>query len=515
MKKSVYLAAIVVASSALMFAQAGPQATAESLAQAAAGSLANRLGAGHALVATSTFVDDRGQAHVRLQQTYRGVPVFEGQAIVHVDLASQSVIDTTDATLGFGAIDVRPGQAANAAAARAAEHFNLPPGLAARNDLVVLVNDGVPSLAWQVRLTGDGARGPVDAFAFVDANGRGVLRSFDNVQTAAAAGTGRSFFNGTVTLTTDLANGVFSLVDPTRGGQSTRDLNNRQSGQGALFTDADNAWGDGTLANRQTVGVDAQYGTSVTWDYYKNVHGRNGIANDGKGASNRVHYGRNYNNAFWSDSCFCMTYGDGDGTTFNPFDSLDVAAHEMSHGVTSRTANLTYIGESGGLNEGTSDIFGTMVEYYANNLNDTPDYRIGERLYKNGTGAIRNMVNPSSDGASADCWYSGVGNLDVHYSSGVANHFFYLLAEGTTNGSPSKTCTTGNTRVASGTDTVAGIGRSAAERIWYRALTVYMTSGTTYAGARTATLNAATDLFGANSTQYNAVAAAWTAVGRN
>ena len=79
-----------------------------------------------------------------------------------------------------------------------------------------------------------------------------------------------------------------------------------------------------------------------------------------------------------------MTYGDGDGVTFNPFDSLDVAGHEMTHGVTSRTANLTYSGESGGLNEGTSDIFGTMVEFYANNTNDTPDYLIGEELYKNG-----------------------------------------------------------------------------------------------------------------------------------
>ena len=119
-----------------------------------------------------------------------------------------------------------------------------------------------------------------------------------------------------------------------------------------------------------------------------------------------------------------MTYGDGDGVTFNPFDSLDVAGHEMTHGVTSRTANLTYSGESGGLNEATSDIFGTMVEFYANNQNDTPDYLIGEELYKNGTSWLRSMIKPSADGRSADCWYSGMGSLDVHYSSGVANHFF-------------------------------------------------------------------------------------------
>ena len=132
-----------------------------------------------------------------------------------------------------------------------------------------------------------------------------------------------------------------------------------------------------------------------------------------------------------------MTYGDGDGTTFNPFDSLDVAGHEMSHGVTSRTANLTYSGESGGLNEGTSDIFGTMVEFYANNANDTPDYLIGEKLYKSGNKALRSHDPAEQRRQVSRLLVSGVGSLDVHYSSGIANHFFYLLAEGTTG---SKTC---------------------------------------------------------------------------
>lgn len=211
-----------------------------------------------------------------------------------------------------------------------------------------------------------------------------------------------------------------------------------------------------------------------------------------------------------------MTYGDGDGTTFNPFDSLDVAGHEMTHGVTSRTANLTYSGESGGLNEGTGDIFGTMVEFYASNPNDTPDYLIGEELYKSGTRALRSMIQPSADGSSAHCWYSGVGNLNVHYSSGVANHFFHLLAEGTTYGSP--VCAAGNTRVASGTGTLTGIGRDAAAKVWYRALTVYMTSSTNHADARSATIAAADDLVGLSKVASNvpaAVAAAWASVNVN
>ncbi len=95
------------------------------------------------------------------------------------------------------------------------------------------------------------------------------------------------------------------------------------------------------------------------------MHGRNGIFNDGKGVPSRVHYGTNYVNAFWDGKQ--MTYGDGDGVVAGPLVSIDVAGHEMSHGVTSATANLTYSGESGGLNEATSDIFGTMVEFYSNN----------------------------------------------------------------------------------------------------------------------------------------------------
>ena len=124
------------------------------------------------------------------------------------------------------------------------------------------------------------------------------------------------------------------------------------------------------------------------------------------------------------------------------------------------------------------------------------------------------MVQPSADGASSDCWYSGVGNIDVHYSSGVANHFFFLLAEGTTNGVPSKTCTSG-TRVATGNGTVAGIGRAKAEKIWYRTLTTKMTSGETFANARAHSITAAQELYGVGSAEANAVAAAWSAVNRN
>src|SRR5690606_16433350 len=129
--------------------------------------------------------------------------------------------------------------------------------------------------------------------------------------------------------------------------------------------------------------------------------GRHGIANDGLGAVSRVHYGRNYANAFWRDSCFCMTFGDGDnGVSILPLVALDVAAHEMSHGVTSRTAGLVYSGESGGLNEATSDIFGTLVEFYVGDDENPGDYLLAENIYPNNPGdiALRYMFKPSLDG---------------------------------------------------------------------------------------------------------------------
>jgi Zn-dependent metalloprotease len=203
-----------------------------------------------------------------------------------------------------------------------------------------------------------------------------------------------------------------------------------------------------------------------------------------------------------------MTYGDG-ASTFYPLVSIDVAGHEMSHGVMSTEANLTYSGESGGLNESNSDIFGTLVEYAAASPRDPGDWWIGEVIYKSNysTGtyvqskALRYMDDPFKDGRSPACWTSSTGSLDVHYSSGANNHMFYLLANGGTSKCNSQT--------------VAGIGQDAAARIWYKAVTDFMTSSTNYKGARTAALNAAASLYGAGSTQYNAVAAAYSAINVN
>ncbi|WP_019066983.1 M4 family metallopeptidase [Streptomyces hokutonensis] len=472
------------------------------------------------------IVDPDGTQHVRYDRTYRQLPVLGGDFVVHLapNGSYRSADRATRASISLATVTpkVAAPKAADLAvnALRAAHLGEALKGVTAKPQLIVDALHGAPKLAWRTNVVAKDSLGnPVARTVLTDARTGARIDAWDSVETAT--GDGKSLYSGTVPLETTLSGSTYQLKDASRGGTYTGDAANKTDlcilgicisrAPSTVFTDTDNHWGTGAASDRSSAAVDAQYGTNETWDYYKSVHGRNGIAGDGKGSYNRVHYGNSYNNAFWDDSCFCMTYGDGDGTQLGPLVALDVAGHEMTHGVTSKTAALTYSGESGGLNEATSDIMGTLVEWYANNASDQGDYLIGEKIVRSGFGrpALRFMDKPSKDGNSADCWSSTVGNLDVHYSSGVANHFAYLLAEGS--GAKTINGVDYNSPTCNGSS-VGGIGRDKLGAIWYRALTVYMTSSTNYAGARTATLSAAKDLYGVGSSEYNAVAAAWSAV---
>lgn len=479
-----------------------------------------RAAVGQAFDVTSVALDADGTSHVRLDRTYRGLPVLGGDLVVHQapDGAWEGADQTLAAPLDLPATAELPATAAvRAALARSADTRGIA-GLrqAGTPRLVVDTLSGRSRLAWEVLTGGTQADGtPSRLASYVDAVTGEVLRREEQIQTAD--GQGRTLYSGSVPLQVTARSGGYELRDATRGGTYTTDMAGRSDSivcqlfgscpNGTIVTAPTTTFGNGTGSDPDTAAADAQYGTNVTWDYYKTIHNRNGIFGTGTGSLNRVHYGNGYVNAFWDGEK--MTYGDGDGTSYGPLVSLDVAGHEMSHGVTENTSNLTYSGESGGLNEATSDIFGTMVEFYAANASDPGDYLIGEEFDLASGVGFRRMDDPDSDGSSQNCWTTGTKNLDVHYSSGVGNHFFYLLAEG------SGTKTIGGVQHSSTTcngSTITGIGRDAAQRIWYRALTTYFTSGTTYAQARTATIRAAGDLFGAGSTQAATVAAAWSAV---
>ncbi|MDX3418897.1 M4 family metallopeptidase [Streptomyces sp. MD20-1-1] len=470
------------------------------------------LGAKEKLIVKDVVKDVDGTVHTRYERTYDGLPVLGGDLVVHEPAGgARTVTKAVKTSVAVATVTpkVAAGKAEAQALAAAAKAGSERTDADSAPRKVIWAAEGTPVLAYETVVGGlqeDGT--PNELHVITDATTGEKLHEWQAVHT----GTGKSLYSGTVTLGTYKSGSTYQLYDTSRGGHKTYNLARGTSGTGTLFTDADDTWGTGTASSSssdQTAAVDAAYGAQITWDFYKNTFGRNGIRNDGKAAYSRVHYGSSYVNAFWQDSCFCMTYGDGSGNT-HPLTSLDVAGHEMSHGVTSVTAGLNYSGESGGLNEATSDIFGTGAEFYAANSTDKGDYLIGEKININGDGTpLRYMDKPSKDGASKDYWSSSLGSVDVHYSSGPANHFFFLLAEGS--GAKTINGVSYNSPTYDGS-TVTGIGRAKALQIWYKALTTYFTSTTNYKAARTGTLNAASALYGSGSTEYKAVDAAWKAI---
>ncbi|MEU1124162.1 M4 family metallopeptidase [Streptomyces sp. NPDC005899] len=490
--------------SLLQEAQAGAAETAQDI----------DLGAKEKLVVKDVVKDVDGTLHTRYERTYAGLPVLGGDLIVHTAKTgrTEGVTKANNAALKPASLKPQISAAkAEKQAVSAAGALGSAKTTADGARKVIWAGSGKPVLAYETVVGGlqdDGT--PNQLHVITDAVTGKKLFEYQGVETAT--GTGKTLYAGTVSLNTTLSGSTYQLYDTSRGGHRTYNLAHGTYGTGTLFTDADNVWGTGAASSSstdQTAAADAAYGAQETWDFYKSTFNRNGIKNNGVGAYSRVHYGNAYKNAFWQDGCFCMTYGDGSGNT-HPLTSLDVAGHEMSHGVTANTAGLNYSGESGGLNEATSDIFGTGVEFFARNASDPGDYFLGEEIDFNGNGTPgRYLDRPSRDGHSADYWSSGVGNLNVHYSSGVGNHFFYLLSEGS--GAKTINGVTYNSPTSNGS-TVTGIGRAKALQIWYKALTTYMTSTTNYKAARTATLNAASALYGSTSAEYKAVAAAWSAV---
>jgi Zn-dependent metalloprotease len=479
---------------------------------------------GDRFTAVDTIVDRNGDEHVRFTRSFAGLPVIGGDFVTHT---RGGALRSVSQTLNTGARPgLRPSISSDAAIDIAGADFGTSfQGLPTAR-LVVYAMNAKPVLAYEVVFAGTKANGdPTEMHFFVDAKDGSIKNKWDMVHTAKpgsgggsgggspAVGTGRTLLYGNVTLNTALSGSSYNMTDTTRGNGATYDAGGASystaASRATLFVDADNTWGNNTTSDRATVAGDAAFGVAKTWDFYKNTFGRNGIFNDGKGVKSYVHVGRSWVNAAWYANA--MYYGDG-GSGYKPLVAIDVAGHEMSHGVNQATANLAYSNDSGGLNEANSDIMGTMVEYFAANANDPGDYKIGEML---SSSPLRYMYDPNLDGNySYDCYPAGgLGGVDPHYSSGPANHFFYMLAEGT--GSLSKTCAAGDTKNATGNGSLTGIGRDKASRIWYRALTTYWTSGTTYPQARASMLNAAADLYGAGSAEQNAVAAAWTAINVN
>ncbi|MES2161672.1 MAG: M4 family metallopeptidase [Pseudomonadota bacterium] len=489
-----------------------------------------------------TVVDQFAQSHSRFQQRYRGIKIWGGQVIAHADAGGKSLGLTSTLKTDIS-VDTSP--RLSAAEALAIVTRDLAPkgkyAVAPVTDLVIypeterVLPKGVADSEIDATMVGhrvlrhtlahhvhvelnskiDGLR-HVDFL--IDAGNGAILKKWDSLQTSHVVATGaRSHYNGTVSLNTNSVAGGYELRDMLRGtggafgNNVVLKYNTAAPAATDIFTDATNTWGDGlnyvpnsgtTSDTYQTPAVDVAYGLGATWDFYKSVFARNGIDNAGTATYAVVHdplVQYSGNNAYWADNCYCMHYGDGSGGYSN-FTSLDITGHELTHGVTAKTAGLYYFNEYGGLNEATSDIFGTLLEFYkrGGGTSTIPatggNWTIGEGV---GAAPFRYMYKPSLDGASADAWNLTLGDLDPHYSSGPMNRAFYFMSQGAT--------TTGDTSTPYLPSGMSGVGNDHAGRIWYRTLSVYLTAISDYASAREGAIAAARDLYGNGSAEEKAV----------
>lgn len=323
-------------------------------------------------------------------------------------------------------------------------------------------------------------------------------------------------YSGQRSIETQQSEGQFRLRDNSRGnGIITYNNFNQTNHTNTDYQDNDNNWtaAEYNNANRDNSGLDAHWGAMMTYDYFNNKHNRNSINNNGYSLINYVNANligwgfANSDNAFWDGNV--MTYGMG--TNLNPLVSLDVIAHEIGHGLDQFTSNLVYERESGAIDEGLSDIWAAMVEFYAAPEKDT--YLLAEDIGF----TLRSMSNPKlrndPDTYGGDFWINpncgtpdGTNdNCGVHTNSGILNHWFYLLAEGSSN--------TDEINDNGDAFNIAGIGKDKAAKIIYRAQTVYFTPTTDYEDARTYTIQAAEDLFGQFSVEASVTCQSWFAVG--
>ncbi|MFE3871405.1 M4 family metallopeptidase [Flavobacterium sp. ZS1P70] len=334
--------------------------------------------------------------------------------------------------------------------------------------------------------------------------------------TAFVAANADTRYSGTQSIQTSLSGASYILSDATRGsGVMTYNMKKGTSYTAAVnFTDVDNNWtaAEYNNVNKDNGALDAHWGAEKTYDYFSLIHGRNSYNNAGAAIKSYVHYSSAYNNAYWNGSV--MTYGDGSGTGgFDILTSIDVAGHEIGHAVCTNTANLAYQKESGAMNEALSDIWGACIEYFA--APNKQRWLIGEDIERRaGHLSLRSMSNPKSEGQpdtyGGTNWTSQTkcrptSNNDqcgVHNNSGVLNHWFYILTEGKT-----------GTNDLGSSYSITGIGIDKAAKITYRMESVYMTSSSTYANARTYGIQAATDLYGAGSLEVIATTNAFYAVG--
>ncbi|MCW2913732.1 MAG: Thermolysin, partial [Actinomycetia bacterium] len=295
---------------------------------------------GHTFIARTVVVDKNGAADVRFDRTYKGLPVYGGDLVVHLK-PDGTYKSLNPAAATAGAVSTKPSVTAGRAAAVSRTRLQGTIASVSKPRLAVKLAGRSAALVWETVVSGVlKDQTPSRLHVLVDARKGQVLDTRDEIQSflpagrtaapqvALTGGTGNSIYSGSVPIDLTLSGGTYSMKDPSHGNGYTTNLNHATSGTGTTFSNTTGAFGNGTNSDAASAGVDAHYGAAETFDYYKNVQGRNGIFGNGAGVPSRTHYGNAYVNAFWDGTQ--MTYGDGSGNA-RPLVELDVAGHEMSH----------------------------------------------------------------------------------------------------------------------------------------------------------------------------------------
>ncbi|WP_294959810.1 M4 family metallopeptidase [uncultured Flavobacterium sp.] len=324
-----------------------------------------------------------------------------------------------------------------------------------------------------------------------------------------ATGKGKARFAGDVTFgTTQYADGyrLETLLGKYKVPIYTLNMNHAAHASDEVLTeyiDEDNNWNDLYNKDHDEAAIDIHWGLQKTLNYFEEKFDRNSVDDKGMTIFGLAHLGTNVQNASWTGGW--AQFGDGDK---QPFVSLGITGHEMTHAVTQFSAGLIYMGESGAMNESFSDIFGISIELYAGKDSKNDIWMLGDELYKHGS--LRSMANPKAAGQpdtyGGEFWTNpantSVDNGGVHQNSGITNYWYYLLVEG---GS--------GVNDLNNSYSVKAIGLEKAEKIAYTTLTEYLSPSSNFMAMRQASLLATEDLYGLGSEEYKQVTNAWYAIG--
>ncbi len=471
-------------------------------------------------VVVSKHADQAGVVHYRTQQLYQGIPVKDANFILHETAGKVSSMNgkiLRNITISNDVLLTEVDALVKALEYMNADHYKWQSPL---EEQFLKKITGDPNASFYPKgeivlfpLNSENSSAHVYAYKFdiyadkplnrqyvyIDAASGAVIFTNNRIHHSDTLGSAITRYSGTRDIVTDLNAEIFRLREVGRGqGIETYNMQTGTNyGAAVDFTDADNLWNN-VNPQMDEVASDAHWGAEMTYDYFMQKYGRNSIDGNGFKLMSYVHYDVQYANAFWDGQV--MTYGDGDNV-WSPLTALDICGHEITHGLDEHEANLIYNGESGALNEGYSDIFGTAIEFFGKPT--LANWEMGDDIGE----SIRSLSNPTSmqlpDTYHGTNWYTGTGdNGGVHTNSVVLGYWFYLASVG-----GSGTNDNGDVYNV----TAMTIDKAAA--VAYKTLTDYLVEGSDYADARFYSIESAKQLFGGCTPEVETVTNAFYAVG--